>query len=138
MTRQKQQPRRSVFSADAHPLKPDETLAQPEQIQQEDNEATNGHQSPSKSSNSSKSVQSTQKPQETSPKVKATFYGKRDELDRVREAFTRNRLDEGYESLSDFILQSVLKETKRLEKKYNNGEPYSGLAHLPAGRPMRF
>ena len=45
---------------------------------------------------------------------------------------------EGSRSLSQFINQAVMAEVERLERKYNNGEPFPpvGARELPQGRPM--
>lgn len=66
------------------------------------------------------------------------IYTRASEAARIREAFQRNRIDEGYESLSDFFYKAAIKEVRRLEKKYNDGETYEGIGNLKAGRPSKF
>lgn len=131
MTQNKPEPRRSVFSASAHPLRPDEApvaaLEEPNRPQ-EASESTARKSAPEKGKKAKEAVV---------PKRKASFYGDAASLNRMREAFTRNQLDEGYESFSDFIMQAALKETSRLEKKYNAGNPYGGVKQLPSGRPIK-
>lgn len=130
MAQIKPQPRKSVFSSDAHPLKNQPQA--PHSTPETSTEATEAKTTTPKA----KSSTTAQTPQEATPKVKASFYGDSATIDRMREAFTRNKIDEDYESFSDFIIQAALKETQRLEKKYNNGQPYQGIKRLSVGRPI--
>jgi hypothetical protein len=58
---------------------------------------------------------------------------------RARAAFLRTLADEGHPSLSDFIEAAVMKETRRLEKKYNDGQewPPAEAGAAPVGRPAK-
>lgn len=69
---------------------------------------------------------------------KVSFYQDRKDTDRVRGAILHTMVSEGPRSLSQFIHQAVMAEVERLEKKYNNGEPFPpvGARELPQGRPM--
>jgi hypothetical protein len=60
-------------------------------------------------------------------------------IDRARAAFLRTLADEGHPSLSDFIEHAVMKETARLERKYNGGEPWppASAGAAPVGRPAK-
>ena len=82
----------------------------------------------------SKSAKDIEDPRERMPGI----YTRASEAARIREAFQRNRIDEGYESLSDFFYKAAIKEVRRLEKKYNDGETYEGIGNLKAGRPSKF
>lgn len=130
MAQIKPQPRKSVFSSDAHPLK-----NQPQAPQGTPKSSAKVTEAKTPIPKAKISTEA-QKPQEATTKVKASFYGDSATIDRMREAFTRNKIDEDYESFSDFIIQAALKETQRLEKKYNNGEPYQGIKRLSVGRPL--
>lgn len=70
-------------------------------------------------------------------KERVSIYAAKAEINRLRETFARNMVDEGFESLSDFIMKAALKEAVRLEKKYNDGKPYEGIAKVSAGRPAK-
>ncbi len=69
---------------------------------------------------------------------KVSFYQDREDTDRVRGALLHTMATEGPRTLSQFINDAVMKEVKRLEKKYNEGEPFPklGAGKLPQGRPM--
>lgn len=71
------------------------------------------------------------------PQTRMGMYISQSDADRIREAFKRNELDEGYESVSDFLYQAAMKEVRRLEKKYNSGQPYEGLKKLKRGRSAK-
>lgn len=71
------------------------------------------------------------------PQTRMGMYISQNDADRIREAFKRNELDEGYESVSDFLYQAAMKEVRRLERKYNSGQPYEGLTRLKRGRSAR-
>jgi hypothetical protein len=45
---------------------------------------------------------------------------------------------EGSRTLSQFIHKTVMAEVERLERKYNDGQPFPavGARELPQGRPM--
>lgn len=43
---------------------------------------------------------------------------------RVRAAFLAAGAGEGYASVSDLIEKAVLKEVRRLQRKYNGGKPW--------------
>lgn len=98
---------------------------------------TKGSEATSKTATSHKSSKPTQDledPKERMPGI----YTRASEAARIREAFQRNRIDEGYESLSDFFYKAAIKEVRRLEKRYNDGKPYEGIGNLKAGRPSKF
>ena len=40
-------------------------------------------------------------------------------------------------SLSDMVEPGLLAEVKKLEKKYNNGEPFPPVSKMPTGRPRQ-
>lgn len=128
---QNRQPRKSVFSADAHPLKSLDPAPQATEGTLEAPEAEKAPQTHPAKPRGSEGAS------EQSPRVKSSFYVDSNSLSRMREAYTRTKLDEGYESFSDFIFKAALKETRRLEKKHNDGQPYEGIQKLSAGRPIR-
>lgn len=71
-------------------------------------------------------------------RIQAWIYDE-DEDSRIRNCeFWAGRL-EGYADLSDFIVQSVLKEVARIEKERNNGRPFPPAQEGPRrrGRPPR-
>lgn len=78
--------------------------------------------------------------EEKKPKYppKVSFYQDREDTDRVRGALLHTMATEGPRTLSQFINDAVMKEVKRLEKKYNEGKPFPklGAGKLPQGRPM--
>lgn len=86
------------------------------------------------SKKSSKPAKDVEDPRERMPGI----YTRASEAARIREAFQRNRIDEGYESLSDFFYKAAIKEVRRLEKRYNEGKEYEGIGNLKAGRPSKF
>lgn len=52
-------------------------------------------------------------------------YCTEDEADRIRAAFMNaGKPQEGDASVSDFIIRSALRESKRLERKFNGGKPW--------------
>lgn len=123
---QRPAPRKSVFSANAHPLKAPTA-------------GTEGASEPSKqeaATPKAKGGKSGSEATVATPKTKATFYADQATLERFREAFIRTQGDEGYGSFSDFIIQAALEKTQCLEKKYNEGKPYTGIKRLSAGRPL--
>src|SRR5690625_597909 len=69
---------------------------------------------------------------------KVSFYQERDDTARVRAAIMHTNHLEGPRSLSDFVHHAVMTEVERLERKYNDGEPWPGIGpgELPRGRPM--
>lgn len=68
---------------------------------------------------------------------KVSFYQDPDDTDRVRGAILHTMAAEGPRSLSQFINKAVMTEVERLERKYNNGQPFPAVgAELPQGRPM--
>jgi len=50
-----------------------------------------------------------------------------EDANRVRAAWDKGWREENVGSFSDFLEQAIFKEVERLEKKYNNGEPWPGL-----------
>ena len=123
MAQNRYQPRKSVFSSDTHPL-------------QHPSASTEPPQETLKSKSKGKGANTNPRVLEADLKVKASFYGDSVTLGRLREAFQRTQVDEGYESFSDFIVQAALEKTQRLEKKYNGGQPYPGIKRLSPGRPL--
>ena len=71
-------------------------------------------------------------------KPKVAYYTDPDDADRARGAYRATSLQEGHRSWSDFLAAAVLKETERLEEKYNGGQPFPsiGAGGIPTGRPM--
>ena len=59
-----------------------------------------------------------------------TPYFTQDDAGRVRAAFLSTGASEGYASVSDLIEKAVLKEVRRLQRKYNGGRKWPG---VPAG-----
>lgn len=55
---------------------------------------------------------------------KVSFYQAREDTERMRGAVIATRLQEGHRGLSDFIDATVMAEVKRLEDKYNDGNPF--------------
>ncbi|MDF9277382.1 hypothetical protein P4U43_06190 [Arthrobacter sp. EH-1B-1] len=53
-----------------------------------------------------------------------TPYFTQDDAGRVRAAFLSTGAVEGYASVSDLIENAVLKEVRRLQRKYNGGKPW--------------
>lgn len=56
-----------------------------------------------------------------------TFHVDPDLLDRARGAYRYTQGPENYRSFSDFIVRAVQAEVERVEKKYNNGNPFESL-----------
>ena len=123
---QRPAPRKSVFSANAHPLKAPTAGVEGASESSKQEAATS----------KAKAGKSGSEATVATPKTKATFYADQATLERFREAFIRTQGDEGYGSFSDFIIQAALEKTQRLEKKYNEGKPYAGIKRLSAGRPL--
>lgn len=69
---------------------------------------------------------------------KVSFYQDEDDTARVRAAILHTNHLEGPRSLSEFIHHAVMAEVRRLEERYNDGEPWPGVGarELPQGRPM--
>ncbi len=69
---------------------------------------------------------------------KVSFYQDPGDTARVRAALLHTQGSEGGRSLSAFIHAAVMKETRRLERKYNDGQPWSGVVArgIPQGRPL--
>ena len=69
---------------------------------------------------------------------KVSFYQSPEDTDRVRGAILHTMTTEGPRSLSQFIHQAVMAEVERLEREYNDGQPFPsvGARELPQGRPM--
>ena len=53
-----------------------------------------------------------------------TPYFAQKDADQVRAAFLAAGPAEGYASVADLIEKAVLKEVRRLQRKYNGGEPW--------------
>jgi len=72
----------------------------------------------------------------TRPKV--AFYQDPEDTERLRGAVLQTMVLEGHTSMSEFISRAVMTEVTRLEKKYNNGQPFPaiGAGGLPQGRPI--
>lgn len=69
---------------------------------------------------------------------KISIYQDKDDTDRVRGAILHTMASEGSRTLSQFIHNATMAEVERLERKYNNGQPFppAGVGELPQGRPM--
>lgn len=62
---------------------------------------------------------------------KVSFYQDPKDTERVRAAILHTMLtEENNRNLSQFINDTVMAEVERLEQKYNDGKPFSG---VPAG-----
>lgn len=72
-------------------------------------------------------------------KPKVGFFMPEDEANRARAALvnTYGMDREGPRTFSDLIRKALLTEVERLEKKYNNGEPWAPVhvGEMPTGRP---
>lgn len=81
----------------------------------------------------------TQATPESRRRVQATFYARKATMDRIRGAVKVAGEREGYDSLTDLVLTTVLAEVERMEKKYNGGEPFAGVepGSLPLGARPR-
>lgn len=71
-------------------------------------------------------------------KAKVGFYQDPEDTARARAAYNWTRAQEGHRSLSDFLAAAVMAEVKRLERKYNGGDPWPAMdpGELPTGKPM--
>lgn len=69
---------------------------------------------------------------------KVSFYQEKHDTDRVRGAILHTYSQEGVRSLSTFVNDAVMKEVERLEREYNDGQPFPpvGARELPQGRPL--
>ncbi len=69
---------------------------------------------------------------------KVSFYQDPADTDRMRAALLHTMATENYRNLSQFVSEAVMEKVARLEKAYNNGEPFGsvGARELPQGRPM--
>jgi hypothetical protein len=58
---------------------------------------------------------------------------------RARAAYLHTVAEEGHASFSEFIEAAVLRETARVERKYNGGQPWppEGPGQAPVGRPRK-
>jgi hypothetical protein len=67
-----------------------------------------------------------------------TFYIGADQAARSRAAFMRTQGPEGNRTWSDFIADAVRRETERLERTYNDAQPWPGVqaGAMPTGRPV--
>ena len=68
-----------------------------------------------------------------------TPYFRVEDAEQVRAAFLAAGRDEGYESVSDLIEAAVLREVRRLQRKYNKGrkwEPVKAGALRPGRRTL--
>ena len=66
---------------------------------------------------------------------KVSFYQDPADTDRVRGAILYTMTTEGHRNLSQFVSHAVMKEVRRLEVKYNHGEPFPavGAREIPQG-----
>ncbi len=73
------------------------------------------------------------------PLPKTAFYQDPEAAARMRAAYLHTVALEGYSSLSAFIAQAVDKQVRDLERKYNDGEPWTPIdaGTVPTGRPPR-
>lgn len=69
---------------------------------------------------------------------KVSFYQAPEDTARMRAALMHTQGNEGGRSLSAFIQAAVMRETERLERKYNDGQPWAGVdaKGIPQGRPL--
>lgn len=72
------------------------------------------------------------------PRPKVSFYQDPNDTARVRAALFYTLHTEGPRTLTDFISHAVMTEVERLERKYNDGQPFPpiGAGELPQGRPI--
>lgn len=77
-----------------------------------------------------------QKPKKYPPKM--SIYQDPEDTDRIRGAIIHTMGQEGYRTLSQFVNGAVMEEVRRLEEKYNNGQPFPPVSAkgFPKGRPM--
>lgn len=77
-------------------------------------------------------------PAKTKYPPKVSFYQDPADTDRMRAALLHTMATENYRNLSQFVSEAVMEKVARLEKAYNNGEPFGsvGARELPQGRPM--
>jgi hypothetical protein len=70
--------------------------------------------------------------------VQITFYIDAEQAARARAAFMRTQGPEGNRTWSDFIADAVRRETERLERTYNDAQPWPGVqaGAMPTGRPV--
>lgn len=73
-----------------------------------------------------------------SAKGKVSFYQHPEDTSRVRGALLYTMGREEFRTLSDFINIAVMREVERLEKTYNDGQPFGAVAagEIPQGRPL--
>ncbi|GAB3186101.1 hypothetical protein GCM10027060_26360 [Nesterenkonia halophila] len=69
---------------------------------------------------------------------KMSIYQDPADTDRIRGAIIHTMGQEGYRTLSQFVNSAVMEEVRRLEEKYNNGQPFPPVSAkgFPKGRPM--
>jgi len=69
---------------------------------------------------------------------KVGFYQDPNDSARMRAAFIHTRAETGTRSLSAFIDQAVMAEVRRLERTYNEGQPWGGVhaGTIPPGPPV--
>ena len=70
---------------------------------------------------------------------KTGFYQDPADAARMRAAYLHTHAREGVRSLGELINTAVMREVERLERDYNNGEPFEGgaVGTVPTGRPPR-
>lgn len=68
-----------------------------------------------------------------------TPYFRVEDADQVRAVFEAAGAQEGYSSISEMIEAATLRELKRIQRKYNAGQPWPGVAASTgrAGRPRK-
>lgn len=76
------------------------------------------------------------KPKKYPPKM--SIYQDPEDTDRIRGAIIHTMPQEGHRTLSQFVNGAVMEEVRRLEEKYNGGEPFPPVSAkgFPKGRPM--
>lgn len=69
---------------------------------------------------------------------KMSIYQDPSDTARIRGAIIHTIAHEGNRTLSQFVNEAVMKEVRRLEEKYNGGEPFPEVSPkgIPQGRPM--
>jgi hypothetical protein len=72
-------------------------------------------------------------PQTQSPLVKYSVAYPQDLLDRARSALVFTQTTEGVRSMKDLAIIALANEVKRLERKYNEGNPFPSVGKLPRG-----
>lgn len=70
--------------------------------------------------------------------VKVTFEIRRGDRDAFNDAFAAASFHEGYTTPKDILVDLYVREAKRLQDTYNDGQPFpKRMKQAPRGRPIR-